>query len=348
MNKHFQQAISTAGSIPYVSIIVPVYNTSKYLRRCIDSIIVQSLEEIEIILVDDGSTDGSYNICEEYANNDSRIAVIHKENGGLSSARNAGIKIANGEYIGFIDSDDTVDKNMYLHMYRAAMEHQGDVVCCGRYDYYDDLRKKGLAPQKNEVISPEDCVGRILIWDGMDSSACDKLFHKRLFECYNFPDGKLSEDVAVMYKIILAGTRIVLISERLYCYHHRNNSITTSAFNDKSFDIVNHSKEIGNYIKLNHPKISLHAKYFRVCSLMYGIDLIVDNGLFLKKTYSGQYYQYNKELKRGWMVLFRFDKGISGYLHILKAFFMRYRRGYIFIRKIYKMKDSITCFKKGR
>lgn len=132
-----------------ISIIVPVYNVEKYLNKCIDSIINQTYKNIEIILVDDGSTDNSGKICDEYLLRDSRIKVIHKNNGGLSSARNEGINISSGEYIGFVDSDDWVEPNMYEEMYKKILYSNADIVDCGYWKEYENKSIKYISA--NEV-----------------------------------------------------------------------------------------------------------------------------------------------------------------------------------------------------
>ena len=120
---------------PKVSIIVPIYNVEKYLRQCLDSIVNQTLKDIEIILVDDGSTDSCPSICDEYASKDKRIIVIHKENAGLGAAYNTGLDIAKGDYIGFVESDDFIELNMYEELYERAVQTGVDLVKCNFYDY---------------------------------------------------------------------------------------------------------------------------------------------------------------------------------------------------------------------
>lgn len=120
-----------------ISIIVPVYKVEPYLRKCVDSILAQTFTDFEVILVDDGSPDNSGKICDEYASKDSRVRVIHKKNGGLSSARNAGIDVARGKYLGFVDSDDYIEKDMYELLYDNIVKEQADLSICGIYDVYE-------------------------------------------------------------------------------------------------------------------------------------------------------------------------------------------------------------------
>ena len=159
--------------MPTISVIVPVYNVEPWLKENLESIRTQSFTDYECILVDDGSTDGGPALCDKYARNDDRFKVIHKPNGGLSDARNAGIGIATGEYLGFVDSDDWIEPDMYATLMDMALREDLKLVCGGRYDVYEGAgREVGLCPAKTEVISGEDLARRIFVWDGIDSAAC--------------------------------------------------------------------------------------------------------------------------------------------------------------------------------
>ncbi|EGP5489252.1 glycosyltransferase, partial [Enterococcus faecium] len=134
-----------------ISIIVPVYKVEPYLRKCVDSILAQTFTDFEVILVDDGSPDNSGKICDEYASKDSRVRVIHKKNGGLSSARNAGIDVARGKYLGFVDSDDYIEKDMYELLYDNIVKEQADLSICGIYDIYAGKKVK-ILPEEYKVL----------------------------------------------------------------------------------------------------------------------------------------------------------------------------------------------------
>ena len=152
-----------------ISVIVPVYNVEQYLPKCVDAILAQTYGNLEVILVDDGTPDGSGRICDEYAARDNRVQVIHKENGGLSSARNAGIDIARGEYLGFVDSDDCIAPDMYEKMLSLALEADTKLVCAGRFDVDGATGEvtKGLCPPTREVITGQELVRRIFRWDNI-------------------------------------------------------------------------------------------------------------------------------------------------------------------------------------
>lgn len=261
-----------------ISVIVPVYNVEAFLPRCVDSILAQTYENLEIILVDDGSPDGCGTICDGYAAKDNRVKVIHKENGGLSSARNAGLEAATGEYIAFVDSDDWIELEMYGHMLSLLDKYEAKLVCAGRYDVDEKTGTKtvGLCPKKEEVVSGEEMAGRIFLWAGCDSSACDKLYHHSLLEGFRYPEGKVCEDVPVTYRIVLKAGRAVLCDRPFYNYYHRAGSISKERLiTDRTFHFSRHTAVIYPYIREHHPAIAAQAAYLRVKSLSH-ILLLLD------------------------------------------------------------------------
>ncbi len=214
-----------------ISIIIPVYNVKNYLDRCVESVLRQSYAELEVILVDDGSTDGSSQLCDRWAEKDSRIRVIHKENGGVSDARNAGLDAATGEYLGFVDSDDYLAPDMYQKLYRTLKENDAEVSICN-FLFVDD---KGvpLAEERNlgfpihdEVISGIDVLQKmhtmkrgifyVFSWN--------KLYRKHLFSDVRFPKGKLSEDSFIVHRILEKCERVACITEIGYYYVQRTGS----------------------------------------------------------------------------------------------------------------------------
>lgn len=289
-----------------LSVIVPVYNVEQHLPRCVESILAQTYETLEVILVDDGGTDSSGKICDDYGAKDPRVKVIHKENGGLGSARNAGLDIAQGEYVAFVDSDDWLEPETYGWMMGLAQKYGVKLVCAGRYDVDGETgqRQLGLCPRKEELLSGEEMAGRIFLWDGCDSSACDKLYHRSLFCQLRYPEGKVCEDVPVTYRIALQAEQVVMCDKPFYNYFHRPDSITTAAVSENTFHFSQHTAEIYPYIRDNYPKIETQARYFRVRSLSH-ILLLLDQGTeevrirFLK-----QYRSSRKALREHtWFIL---------------------------------------------
>ena len=262
---------------PLLSVIVPVYNVQDYLSRCVDSILAQSYRNLEVILVNDGSGDSSGSLCDRYAEQDPRIRVIHKENGGLSSARNAGLDVCRGDYVAFVDSDDWIEPGAYENMLQLALELDVKLVCGGRYDVSGKTgaKKVGLCPQKTEKIPAEELVARIFTWNQCDSSACDKLFHRLLLENWRFPLGKVCEDVPVMYRIVLQTDTAALYDQPVYNYFHRPGSITNASVSDKTFHFLEHTEVIYPYIREHHPAIADYARYLRIRALAYSC-LILD------------------------------------------------------------------------
>ena len=236
-----------------ISVIVPVYNVESYIKRCIDSIINQSYNNLEIILVDDGSTDNSGNICDSYKKIDARIKVIHKKNGGLSSARNAGIEISNGDYIAFVDSDDFIDKEMYEDLHKNAKESGCKIVTCSyKYVYDNDKivnKHKKLYKKKYDFF---EAIKEMNTYENFDMSACTKLFQKELFNEIRFPIGKLSEDYYIMYLLFEKAGSVYFISNDYYNYFQRVNSITKSKNINMDFMYASYEQMI--YLEGKYPK----------------------------------------------------------------------------------------------
>lgn len=258
---------------PKISVIVPVYKVEEYVSRCVDSILAQTYRNLEIILVDDGSPDTCGAICDEYAGKDPRVLVIHKVNGGLSSARNAGIDIATGEYIAFVDSDDWIEPDTYEHLLGAALRYDVKLVCAGRYDVDSATgeKTKGLCPPREEVVTGKEMCRRIFLWENMDSASWDKLYHRALFREIRFPLGKIVEDVPIMYLIALDAGKVCMCDKPIYNYYHRPGSITTARISEKTFHFAGHTETLYDYIRKNVPEIADEARYFRIRSLTYSL-----------------------------------------------------------------------------
>lgn len=219
-----------------ISVIVPVYNVERYLEKCIKSICVQSAPALEIILVDDGSTDRSGIICDEWARKDVRIRVIHKKNGGLSDARNAGIDIAAGGWYMFVDSDDTITPDTIERLYGAATTHDCEMAVCNMVRIYDDGTTE---PFYNPVRCLTVLDGQQRFETLKQPSACNKLFRADLFQDVRFPEGKYYEDTFVYHVLAYRAKRIVLTGHDGYYYLSRRESILGQPrYTDRYFDLV--------------------------------------------------------------------------------------------------------------
>ena len=228
-----------------ISIIVPIYNVENYLEKCIDSILKQTYKNLEVILVDDGSPDESGSICDKYKEQDNRIVVIHKTNGGLSSARNAGLEIARGNYIGFCDSDDYLECDMLEKLYHVSKSNNADIVICD----FNSVSEDGEIYNKNENIdkpghcytisrddaqliyfkTPEKRLRYVVMWN--------KLYKRECFDNKRLPEGKLHEDEFVTYKLLYEAKKIVYLQEKLYNYLNRKGSIMDLAIKGNRFHI---------------------------------------------------------------------------------------------------------------
>lgn len=225
-----------------ISVIVPIYNVEKYLTKCLDSIISQTYKNLEIILVDDGSLDNCPKICDEYAKKDKRIMVIHKENGGLSDARNAGLEIAKGKYIQFIDSDDSINKFMIEKLYNVIIKNNSEIALCKINIVYDD--KKLLLDEINlDKLSCDNIVNLFIknncehkkdsiITDGITWSSCRGLYRRDIIGDIRFIKDMISEDFFFNIDVIRKCKRISVINEGLYDYYQRSNSIVRT-YNEK-------------------------------------------------------------------------------------------------------------------
>ncbi|MDR0914209.1 MAG: glycosyltransferase [Oscillospiraceae bacterium] len=218
-----------------ISVIIPVYNVEKYLKRCVDSVLAQTYQDFEIILVDDGSTDNGGKLCDEYAALNDRIRTIHQANGGLSAARNTGIDEANGEYISFIDSDDWIAETFLEVLYNTAVNNNADISTVRYYEIWEDGRKEvfTLSPE-NKVMPGLEAME--LVCDNpkyIEHTVCNKLFKKHLFNQLRFKVGIVYEDWRLTYKLLYFSNTVAVNDEILYFYFQRSGSIRKSEFSEK-------------------------------------------------------------------------------------------------------------------
>jgi len=256
-----------------VSAIIPVHNTAFYLDRCLGSILGQSLSGIEIILVDDSSTDGSSAMCDEYAKSYSQIQVLHlSKNAGLSAARNAGLKIASAPYIGFIDSDDYIEPEMYADLLNAMLSNKADMAYCNFcYEYLDGRIEHPYPNSGQKVLRNVRDVVLDILREKVSSSSCTKLYKKEIFFNNEFPDSVYFEDHAVIYKWIATLKRIVWVDRAYYHYLQREDSICHTMTGIKHY----------HYFSAEYPRLSFAIEYgFREKEEIEIINLIIKNCLY--------------------------------------------------------------------
>lgn len=251
---------------PTISVIVPVYNVEKYLKCCLDSILAQSFRDFELILIDDGSPDRCGEICDEYAKSDERVVVIHKENGGVSDARNVGIERATGEYLAFVDGDDYISPECLSELYAAVVSNECDMAECairlvseGDCSIYDDAAREEI-----RILKPREHLfekGNIYYHLVLYSSS--------LFSDIRFPVGKYYEDSAIIYKLIYSSRGIARLGRTLYYYRRRDNSLTTADLSRKKIlDSVDIQNERVRFFKENKENDIWQLELARNCVAM--------------------------------------------------------------------------------
>ncbi len=275
-----------------ISVIVPVYNVEKYLPRCLDSLINQKFDDFEILLINDGSTDNSLEICQRYQQIAfNLIKVYSKDNGGLSDARNYGLDKCDSDYVAFVDSDDWVDLDMLNHMYTCAITTNADMVVCDMEYHFEEGIIKSSSGGEFDVVKVEDSLDMMMI----NNSACNKLYRYRLFDNIRFPKGFWYEDMATVPILILKSCLIAKVNEPLYKYYQRKGSIMHSV-NEKIFDIYLVIDMVKDYVVKNYQGLQL-AQLLRNIDRLYlihGLDINTlqirsfdkDRVLYLKKNMS--------------------------------------------------------------
>ncbi|MBQ9408769.1 MAG: glycosyltransferase family 2 protein [Clostridia bacterium] len=227
------------GQMPLISVIVPAYKVEKYLHRCVDSILAQSYPNIEVLLVDDGSPDRCPQICDEYARQDARVRAIHKPNGGLSDARNAGMDSARGEYIAFVDGDDYVDAEMYATLCQALEKSEDKLAICGFKKVTDEgvLKKKTDMRFAPRLTEDEYWYQLFFPFRDLGTVAWNKLYHRSLLEGLRFPVGAIHEDEWLVHQYVSRAEHITVVNRCLYYYVVREGSITAQTLSPRSLSI---------------------------------------------------------------------------------------------------------------
>lgn len=285
---------------PLISVIVPVYNTEKYLDKCMQSILGQTYGNLEIILIDDGSTDGSSEKCDSYAKVDSRVRVIHKKNGGQSSARNVGLDICKGKYISFVDSDDWIEPDMYSFLYKQLETFDMRLAVCGRYDVYENSKEKtvGKSLECNGIFDSYDVLPKMAVGKLSDFSVCDKLHHRDLWHSIRFPEGEIYEDFAVMYKVLMAAEKVVLCDIPFYVYYHRKNSTVTSGFRESLNAYPKQTKLFLLYIIDKYPEYTKYAIWTHIKAIQFVLISLLKSDTLTYISYNSLYDDYIQDIKK--------------------------------------------------
>lgn len=263
---------------PLISIVVPVYNVEKYIRRCVDSIINQSYKKIEVWLVDDGSPDECGQICDMYAAKDERIRVIHKSNGGLSDARNVAMQNCTGEYTTFIDSDDWVSVYYIENLVEAITRNNSDLAISWFENVFENdsiIKSSTNTLIGYTCLNSTECLEKMLYQDGVETSAWGKLYKTELIKDLRYPVNKIYEDIPVTYESIKRAHRIALICNVDYYYFQRRDSIQNVLFNERKLDGIIHCKNMIESIKNDYPELikAAYCRYFSTtCNILFQIN----------------------------------------------------------------------------
>ena len=264
---------------PLVSVIIPVFKVENYLDRCIESLVNQTYENIEIILVDDGSPDNCATMCDEWATKDDRIIIIKKSNGGQAEARNYGMQLVCGEFISFIDSDDFISADFFENMISSALEHGSDIIVCdfakcyesGECEkYHDDLAVCEFSAFEGMAALIDGSPFYLHVWD--------KIYKRKVVEGIDFEVGKIHEDVFWLYQAFGSANCITKINCTMYFYLQRESSTTGRGYSSlRSLDFLDQKWKCKLYIEKNYPKIALQAKIDFFCSCMYLMQCVIKN-----------------------------------------------------------------------
>ncbi len=288
---------------PLISVIVPIYKVEKYLGKCIESILKQTYKNLEIILVDDGSPDACPQICDEYAKKDSRIVVIHQKNGGLSSARNSGLDIAKGEFIGFVDSDDCIANDMYETLYNAIKENDAQMSICRFYivnengEFLQDSIKTDIK-EDIKILDKYEAMKEMLLDKNIRGYVWTKLFKKECFELLRFPEGKNYEDIAISIKCFEKTEKIVYINKQKYYYLQRETSIDHNLSEKNLSDAIEMSYERYAHVKNNYPEIkeyNIYAFIHRILCAYEGLKNMNYMNAYYRKEYLGMIEELKKD-----------------------------------------------------
>lgn len=262
-----------------VSIIIPVYNVKEFLVDCLDSVTNQSYKHLDIVLVDDGSTDGSGSICDEYARKDKRVRVIHQINQGLSAARNSGIEIMQGEYVYFIDSDDCVANDTIEILLNAITSYDAEIAIShiARFSESPPFFEKNL--YGNKLVNCEKALEKMLLNDGIGHEAWGKLFKSCLWRDYRFPVGKLYEDYAIIYYVVAQTKKVVISEYPSYFYRVRTGSIMRSTVQEKNLMLLDISDEVTEFLIKQYPTLKEPAIRLNMITYLKMLKMILDRDM---------------------------------------------------------------------
>ncbi|MGJ8539706.1 glycosyltransferase family 2 protein [Heyndrickxia coagulans] len=315
-----------------ISVIVPIYNTEKYLTRCLKSITNQTYEDLEIILVDDGSTDDSFLICEEYAKNDSRIKLLRKRNEGQGSARNLGLEVCNGEYIGFVDSDDYILPGMYQIMLEHIKKYKADIAICGMSRDHGFALREMPMPDKFQIYNNISLMKNYISTPHITSSVCNKLYSRKLWENVYFPSIRAREDVSILYKVLANSKCAVHVGSCQYIQYVRPGSTERKKFDEKKLSAILASKSNQEFIESKYPDLIKYS-FLRVADTYASLmQEIISSFQYLDKKdlYRNLYKSLTTELKSKYELKYLDTDKYNHLQDIVENQFLFFLRSYLY------------------
>jgi glycosyltransferase involved in cell wall biosynthesis len=262
-----------SNQLPVISIIIPVYNAGEFLRHCLHSIQAQTFEQWEIILIDDGSTDSSPKVCDEFAATDKRITTIHTQNAGVSSARNNGIDKATGEYITFVDADDLLHTHTLETLLHLSQKNDADIASVGYKTFTDSPKTEPHKEAETLIFSPTEAAEDSLYQATLDCSVCGKIYRRKIWTNIRFTNGIRYEDLDIAYRLFLQANKVVHSPLKYYLYRQHAHSFIHT-FNYKRTDVLRVTSAICNFIETNYPEI-LPAAHDRQLSANFNILTLI-------------------------------------------------------------------------
>lgn len=302
---------------PLISVIVPVYNVEKYLRECVDSLLQQTYKNLEIILVDDGSLDECGAICDEYEGKDSRVKVIHKENGGLSDARNTGLALARGAWIAFVDSDDWVEARYIEELYELCKKTNTRMSICKARKVFEDGtceigRTKKVDARKGAVVSKYYILQG---YDGFYGTSWNRLCARELYDGIEFPTGRIHEDEGTTYKLVDQCSVISVIDKVLYHYRARKGSITNDKRNDRNLDILYLMREKCDFFEDKHEK-----DLGKIANIEYLFGILEKRNVFPRGSKERKYLDALYRKRKWYAKRIKTERWVLGILNLYDMF----------------------------
>lgn len=283
-----------------ISVIVPVYKVEKYLDRCVQSIVNQTYKNLEIILVDDGSPDACPAMCDRWAEKDSRIKVVHKENGGVSDARNVGMSVARGEYIGFVDSDDYVSFDMYESLLCNLEESGSDISCCGIKMVWDDGGERIMTPDGNYVLDNLQALKSLIVEDRLKQVVWNRLYKRETVAEVLFPTGKRHEDVFWNYKAISRANKVSGFEKVCYCYFQNDSGFMGGKYSSDRLYAIEAYEEIDDFVDKYYPSLSAIVKAKLLGCCLYNSQLLLKSEIQNKSQLFKRIHETAKRTEKKW------------------------------------------------